>query len=510
MTDHELIVTVLQLNPLRETPTLGRNWAKADWKQMIDDAHTDLATIGLAGDDSFPICTRTEIEDSIGCLVEAIQRLIQVHVPTKRVCSKSRSWYDNEVRMAHQRMKEAKRTWRRSPTDAHKLARDTAIHDFRSTARHKKQKAFRNFCSSLGNENMWNGIQRLTGQKRAHHIDYLQTPDGTLTEPCEMAAALANKYFVKEATPRPDSFKSSCAHRHQHWRASLPPLEDEITEFTTAEIREELKRGKLLSAPGPDGIPNLILRRLHPALENPLRRIFNACLSLGHFPAAFRTSRVISIPKPGKDPTSTAGHRPIALLSCMSKKLEALLRGRLAQHMEESNRWSEHQYGFRRRRSTTHALDRLFDKASQALNHRNQQLAISFDLQAAYDSTDPDIMWNTLYEAELPRPLLRLLDGFYRNRKAGLLLGDTKWTYSPRRGLPQGSPLSPALFITYANSLLDTLSGHVEGQLYADDLIIWKELQADGTDASDLQLTLRKLEDWARTHEMRFNEEKTL
>ena len=70
-------------------------------------------------------------------------------------------------------------------------------------------------------------------------------------------------------------------------------------------------------------------------------------------------------------------------------------------------------------------------------------------------------------------------------------------------------PAFPALFITYANSFLDTLSGHVKGQLYADDLIIWKELHADVTDALDLQLTLRKLEDRARTHEMRFNEGKT-
>ena len=259
----------------------------------------------------------------------------------------------------------------------------------------------------------------------------------------------------------------------------------------------------------PDGITNLVLRRLQKALAHPLCGIFNACLTLGHYPSAFRQSHVISVPKPGKDPTSSVGHRPIALLSCIGKKLETLLRRRLSRHMEETKRWSEHQYGFRWRRSTTQAISHLMERATQALNNRNQLMAISFDLQAAFDSTDPNIMWNTLHEASLPRPLLRLIDGFSRHREARLLLGREKWNHLPSRGLPQGSPLSPALFITYADSILGTLTGQVEGQLYADDLIIWKELRADGTDASDLQLTLRKLEDWARTCEMRFNAEKT-
>ena len=164
-TDNELLTTELQLTPHRETPTLGWIWAQADWKQMLEDAHTDLANLGLSGEDPFPICTRTEIEDSIACLVEVIQRLTRTHVTTKRVCSKSRSWHDTEVRTAQQRMKEAERTWKRSPADANKLARDNTVQDFRATARRKKQKGFCNFCPFLGNMNIWSGIQRLTGQK---------------------------------------------------------------------------------------------------------------------------------------------------------------------------------------------------------------------------------------------------------------------------------------------------------------------------------------------------------
>ena len=40
-------------------------------------------------------------------------------------------------------------------------------------------------------------------------------------------------------------------------------------------------------------------------------------------------------------------------------------------------------------------------------------------------------------------------------------------------------------------------------------MIIWKELEADGTDASDIQITLKKLEEWADRNEMQFNADKT-
>ena len=230
-----------------------------------------------------------------------------------------------------------------------------------------------------------------------------------------------------------------------------------------------LERGKPQAAPGPDAIPNLVLQKLGTVLACPITDIFNACLETGHFPTLFRRAIVVSVPKPGKDPLSTAGYRPIALLSTLGKKLETLLCTRLTSRMEKSKIWSDFQYGFRRNKSTTQAISRLMDRATRALNNRKQLLVISFDLQAAFDSTDPDIMWKTLLDTGMPRYLLRMLDGFFRDREACLLVGPESWPFYPTRGVSQGSPLSPALFITFANGVLSALTCQVEGQMYADD-----------------------------------------
>ena len=266
--------------------------------------------------------------------------------------------------------------------------------------------------------------------------------------------------------------------------------------------------GRPQAAPGHDHIPNLEYKKLSTVLGPPIATIFNACLELGYSPATFRIAQVVNVPKAGKDPTSAAGYRPIALLSTLGKKLESLLCRRLVEHMEARKIWSPHQYGFRRRKSTTQALIRLLDRAALALNHRIQMVAVSFDLQAAFDSTHPDILWRKLQEAEVPQYLLRLLDGFFRNREARLLLGQEQWPFFPTIGFPQSSPLSPVLFLTFADGLLQALTGSVEGQMYADDLIIWIELRADGTDATDLQMTLRKIEEWTDRHELTFNAER--
>ena len=409
----------------------------------------------------------------------------------------------------HQQMKEAERDWKRNRTEAVQEKKDRLTQSFRTLAQEKKQTAFQTFCTSLGNESMWSGIQRLTGSKRSARIDLLRTPHRTLTEPEDIANALAEKYFISSSDPRPQSYQQKCTMAHQRSTETLPFLEEDYEPFETAEVELALESGKSLAAPGYDALPNLVYKKLSAVLASPVADIFNACLELGYFPASFKIANVVSVPKAGKDPLSNAGYRPIALLSTLGKKLESLLCRRFVDHIESQKAWSKHQYGFRRRKSTTQALTRFLDKAATALNNRYQLIAVSFDLQAAFDSTHPDILWQKLQDSALPRHLLRLLDGFCRQREARLILGPDQWSFFPTRGLPQGSPLSPVLFLTYANGLLQTLTGSVEGQLYADDLILWKELRADGTDATDLQLTLRKLERWADQHEMTFNATKT-
>jgi hypothetical protein len=69
------------------------------------------------------------------------------------------------------------------------------------------------------------------------------------------------------------------------------------------DVLEAVRDLKFSKAPGPNGKPNRALKHLPQRAESFLVLIFNAILLTHHFPAAWKHARVISILKPGKDPT---------------------------------------------------------------------------------------------------------------------------------------------------------------------------------------------------------------
>jgi hypothetical protein len=46
---------------------------------------------------------------------------------------------------------------------------------------------------------------------------------------------------------------------------------------------------------------------------------FNGIICTSYWPKQFKISQIITLVKPGKDPTEIASHRPISLLSALSK-----------------------------------------------------------------------------------------------------------------------------------------------------------------------------------------------
>lgn len=60
-----------------------------------------------------------------------------------------------------------------------------------------------------------------------------------------------------------------------------------------------------------------------------LTKMFNAAVAIKKFPKELLESLIITIPKPGKDPTSTSSYRPISLLHLDLKMYAKILANRL-------------------------------------------------------------------------------------------------------------------------------------------------------------------------------------
>ena len=113
---------------------------------------------------------------------------------------------------------------------------------------------------------------------------------------------------------------------------------------------------------------------------------------------------------------------------------------------------NETQTAYKTGRSTIDILSLI---QNQIQNEETRQLLL-IDLSKAFDSIDRDILWTTLYEKGLPWDLIKQLrsghSGNYLVPKYKGRMGDK---INNNKGVFQGSPLSPLLFIIYFARLLE-------------------------------------------------------
>ena len=93
--------------------------------------------------------------------------------------------------------------------------------------------------------------------------------------------------------------------------------------------------------------------------------------------------------------------------------------------------------------------------------------AIYVDYQNAYDRVWHAALLFKLWRLDMPLELLKIIESWLKGRKAYVTFGEkTSKVFDINIGLPQGSSLSPYLFIVYYSDLINCLgahSGHLQG-----------------------------------------------
>ncbi|KAJ6118425.1 reverse transcriptase [Penicillium samsonianum] len=219
--------------------------------------------------------------------------------------------------------------------------------------------------------------------------------------------------------------------------------------ITSEEVMHAIQRSASYKAPGPDGIPNAALKK---AIEIPnimfLTHLFNECLRLGYCASHFRESTTVILRKPGKsDYTIPKAYRPSTLLSTLER-------------VYESWRQDEH-----------------------------VATLLTLDVTGAFD--------HVAHES------------FLRDRSTTLVLQEgSMGTHPVATGIPQGSPLSPILYLFYNADLIDELHAAAAGKAlvtgYIDDIciLVWSKSALDNC---QLLERLHQVADaWASRHASRF------
>jgi hypothetical protein len=255
-------------------------------------------------------------------------------------------------------------------------------------------------------------IQANSGKK---HQGMVRKPDGTtITTSEELAETLMNTHFPNstEAPATPEIKPETRAIApHYPW-------------INATNFRKAVQLFQNDKAAGPDNIKSIVLKNLPTRIIERICDLYAACIKTGYTPTKWRHSRVIFIPKPGKDDYADPNaFRPISLTPFIFKTMERLVLWHLEETTFRTKPLHRNQHAFRRGHSTEIPLSKLTNFVEQCFINKEYAVCIFLDIIGAFNNVTHKAIIKAMKEANFPPEIVAWYGNYTQSRSCEFKLG---------------------------------------------------------------------------------------
>ena len=487
--------------PVQQNQNQAFNTAKADWDAFSTKLQ-DLERSLIPSDD---------LDEYASNFSNIILQASNSCIPRRRSTPQSKPWWTLTLRKLRQLLSKAQRKLQAAKRRLREADLDHAADEEREA-----------FCNA---RNQY--FQAVKDAKRSHWNEFLEK-----TDPKSIFKAMAYtkpaSYGLIPAINGQDTFKgkseqfrSTLFPKPPDANAGTPPLPPRWRSYQVGQWKWDLLDQDELGAacstskikgktPGPDGITQEIIARAYTAIPRTFLQLYQTLLLRGHHPQCWRQAIGVILPKPNKpDYAVPKAYRIICLLNCLGKVSERLLANRLSKLAETGPLLHESQMGGRPKRSAVDTAMLFTDFVEKNKTKGRKTSAVFLDIKGAFDHIVRVRLLRILIQKGLPYAIVSWVLSFLQGRLVRLAFdGQTEELQEVETGVPQGSPVSPILFLIYVSEMVANIPG-IEQLSYIDDFGLLTASTSLKKNARTLQRAVEALTEYGNQQAVQFDLAKT-
>jgi len=212
------------------------------------------------------------------------------------------------------------------------------------------------------------------------------------------------------------------------------------------EVISAINKLKINKAPGPDGITNNAIKQAKDTLTTLYTTLFNKIIEEGTLPSQWKEANMKLLYKGKGCKSEPASYRTVAMENTQMKLLASIVNTRISTFIQDA--LPEEQYGFRKHRRTTDAVDKLLEAIHEARQRNKPLYTVFIDFSQAFNLTNRTQALSKMYTRfGIHGNILKVMKSFLNKNIIQISTENEPTRVTLNIGTPQGNCLSSTNFI---------------------------------------------------------------